>query len=527
MKQILHIFAKDLRRFWPEILVSLATLGVVMYSAHHWLMHPLPFPVINMESSVPALLSVLVAVAWWLLIARVIHAERLVGDTQSWLTRPYNWRSLLAAKLLFLAVFLYLPLIVAQSALLISVKLNPLASLQGMLFNLVFVTAILVLPAVAIATVTPNLLSMLLTVLGVVLGVGTLVSTHKESERLASILSSSSPSLPIGDDLGIALLLMALYVIVILLQYALRRVWLSRILLFGTPIALAILFAAAPKMLFSRLLWPSSDSVPSSAEINRTYPPFAAGATAPIRLAYGLDEHHPIHVNKQADTVEVQIPLALSGMAEGTTFSYDELLVTFEAGDGSHWSIARPNIVRPGLILADNKAREADFNMPIAEYEKLKSSPSTVTITLLLTQLQETKVTRIPMPTQDAPLPDLGACVMSGTMLYCRTAFRPPQFTRITPEWVEAPCTARTANFEQQGWLGIIGNFDSEPAEFGIVPAHLSVGGIYQQYTDSTGKSQLCTAAFVTFTQYRKAGRMQVGITVPNFQFPTLPQHAK
>ena len=31
MKQILHIFAKDFRHFWPEILISLALLGALVW----------------------------------------------------------------------------------------------------------------------------------------------------------------------------------------------------------------------------------------------------------------------------------------------------------------------------------------------------------------------------------------------------------------------------------------------------------------------------------------------------------------
>ena len=31
MKQILHIFAKDSRHFWPEILISLALVGALVW----------------------------------------------------------------------------------------------------------------------------------------------------------------------------------------------------------------------------------------------------------------------------------------------------------------------------------------------------------------------------------------------------------------------------------------------------------------------------------------------------------------
>lgn len=542
MKQILHIFVKDTRRFWPEILISLSTLAVVMYSAHHWLIPPPPFPdsfghldyqswenLQNSNRQWTAMLSALVPIAWWLLIARVIHAESPVGDRQFWLTRPYSWKNLLAAKLLFLVVFLYLPFVAAQSVFLISVKLNPLASIPGMLFNLAFVTAILVMPVLAIATVTSSLVSMALTILGVALGIGALASAFNDARILTGFLSPNSLSMPVGDHLNFAFLVIAFCGIVIVLQYFLRRAWLSRVVLFGTPVALAILSVAVPNLLYASHLWTRSNANPDTAAIKRTYPPTAAGATAPLQLAYDLDERHqPMALPYWSDKVQINIPLALSGMTEGTAVNYDQILVTFEAADGSRWSATMPNIVYPSLILANSRERGAEFNMPLAEYNKFKSIPSTVTITLLLTELKETKITRAPMPTDDVQVPNFGACVPAGAMLYCRTAFRPPQFTRIAHEWVEARCNARTARFEQQGWYDWVGNFSIEPAEFGIVPAHPSRIDMlqYDHYKDhaedTDWKERLCSGKSVTLTQYKIVGRTQVSLKLPNFQLPAL-----
>jgi hypothetical protein len=115
MKQILHIFAKDCRHFWPEILISVALVGALVWIyPSTWLSKSGLYAVAGgaflpsmLEAGVLAvLLTVLVPVSWWLLIARVIHAEALVGDRQFWVTRPYEWKKLLGAKALFLAVFL-------------------------------------------------------------------------------------------------------------------------------------------------------------------------------------------------------------------------------------------------------------------------------------------------------------------------------------------------------------------------------------------------------------------------------------
>ena len=102
-----------------------------------------PFCQVMLEAGFLAgLLTVLIPVSWWLLIARVIHAETLVGDRQFWLTRPYEWKKLLGAKALFLAVFLYLPLLIAQCLLLFRAGFHPLSFIPGLLFNLLLITGV-------------------------------------------------------------------------------------------------------------------------------------------------------------------------------------------------------------------------------------------------------------------------------------------------------------------------------------------------------------------------------------------------
>ena len=82
----------------------------------------------------------LVPVSWWLLISRAVHAEALVGDRQFWITRPYEWKSLLAAKLLFLAIYIYASILLAQCALLRAAGFHPLSYMPGLLYNLLLLT---------------------------------------------------------------------------------------------------------------------------------------------------------------------------------------------------------------------------------------------------------------------------------------------------------------------------------------------------------------------------------------------------
>ena len=100
MQQILHIFKKDVRRHWPEILISLTLLGLyakIMTRPTDYdpMMTPnyIPWAEISADTLAP-----LMIIFWIFLTIRVVQSERLVGDTQWWITKPYEWWKLLAAK---------------------------------------------------------------------------------------------------------------------------------------------------------------------------------------------------------------------------------------------------------------------------------------------------------------------------------------------------------------------------------------------------------------------------------------------
>ena len=239
MKQILHIFAKDSRRFWAEILISLALVAaMVRIYPSRWL-EPVwahtGFGFLAFAGGLQTLASfmnILIPLSWWLLITRVIHDERLVGDNQFWLTRPYEWKKLLAAKVLFIAAFIYLPLVIGQWVLLLEAGLDPMHSIPGLVYSLLLITGILILPLIALATVTKNFARMSLALFGVVIYVIGIA-------WLCSLVQSASIASPFGDRLQVVLLLLFCTVAAVL-QYARRMVWLSR----GLLIALLVLIAA-------------------------------------------------------------------------------------------------------------------------------------------------------------------------------------------------------------------------------------------------------------------------------------------
>jgi len=115
MSQLFHILKKDARCFSAEIALLLA-LSV----ASAWMQARNPYHSYWSEAS--QLLTMLAAVY---LIARVVQAEALDGDRQFWITRPYRWNSLLAAKLLFIVVFAGLPVFFTHAGALALMQLSP------------------------------------------------------------------------------------------------------------------------------------------------------------------------------------------------------------------------------------------------------------------------------------------------------------------------------------------------------------------------------------------------------------------
>jgi len=67
---------------------------------------------------------ILLLLTWWFLIVRAVQSEALPGDRQYWITRPYEWKKLLAAKLLFIGVFVHLAAFVDDAFLLTRAGFN-------------------------------------------------------------------------------------------------------------------------------------------------------------------------------------------------------------------------------------------------------------------------------------------------------------------------------------------------------------------------------------------------------------------
>jgi hypothetical protein len=163
VRQVLHIFKKDVRHLRWEIALLLALVAAVVASGvrgtHSLQLGPAP------EGG---LLSVLMVAAWALITVRLIHSEALAGDRQFWITRPYEWKSLLAAKILFLLVFVTLPMLLSDAVIVRAQGFHVIDYLPGLLCEQALRWMLVIAPLAALAALTSRFSAFVFSVLVVV-----------------------------------------------------------------------------------------------------------------------------------------------------------------------------------------------------------------------------------------------------------------------------------------------------------------------------------------------------------------------
>jgi hypothetical protein len=515
MKQIIHIFAKDSRHFWPEIVVSLAAMAAFTWTyPHHWTRNNLGgglYIGVSTDWDLSAsVLTLLVPVSWWLLITRVIHAESLVGDRQFWLTRPYEWKKLLGAKLLFLLVYLYVPLVIVKLVLLAQAGFHPLSYMPGLLFNLLLVTAFLVMPLFAVATVTSNFARMALTAVGISLCLVAIL--------VLSAVRGTSVSIPYNDRLSIPLTVFV-SVAAITLQYAARRLWLSRLLLIGFPVLTLALGLVSP----------------GQAMMERDYPSIAAKQVAPIQFALLEDSIHQVMVSaaRNEKEVAVSVPLEASGVADGYMLMPNHVRVSIEAANGTRWTSPWQEMYNARYLPGPQEST-VNFEVKRSIFESVRGMPIILHLTFAFTQLRAGRSRRVPVTASDFPVPGFGICApqldWNGSQqiigVACRSAMRQPRLTYVEALWSDDACgsTATEPNNGVQG-SGWTGNPDDDPAEFGISSVWTTGLDLSNSLRDTGEKTRpqkpryLCPGTPLTFTQYDPVRQIQSDNTIQDFHF--------
>ena len=485
LPQPLHIFRKDLLHLWPETLVVLLLFAAFCWAAPSGWSG-------SQYAGVATLLATflkyfLMPISWLVLISRLIHDEPLVGDRQFWTSRPYHWAKLLAAKAIFLGVFLYLPFLLMQIFLLKRAGLYPTTVIPALLHNLLLLTAILVVPLAAIAAVTATFARMLLSTIGaliylLIVGLGLLYLIFRRMP-------------PPGFEYLVLTLLVVLPLAALIYQYATRRTPITRILLLGTPLLVALLLVIVPATALIRRAYPvaGSASDPKLAPVPAQLLPKTAPAGA-LRVINNM--------------VEVGMPVATSGVDEQSNYTIKGGAVTLDAA-GLHWTSpylnefgTEINAYRPGLLVP--------VAVPLDIFNRLKSTPTEVHLSLAADHLKLDPPSTWKSSAEGFAVPGHGRCTWPAddpdAPPVCRFPFAAPEPNFVSARLPATSCSdpEATRTPHQMNLAAGSSTLDFDP----VVTAPLS----FPNRGQGPASHALCAGTPLEFSQAKALGRVRMEV---------------
>ena len=455
MLHILHIFKKDSRHLWKEILVVTTMIAAFAYLGAR------SRPVLTADAlpidRLDAIYRLLLPLAWWYLIAAVVHEERILGDRQFWLTRPYRRGSLLAAKVLFVLMYLNMPMLVADCVILAAHGFNAWSYLPGLLVRQLLLLLVWFLPFVALATVTENLKQflLLLVVIPVLYFIIAVVGGLP-----VFLYWAHGEWIPIS---AMIVVVVAVTFLILRIQYLYRRTTLARgIAICALPLALAI------PSFFPR-------QTAYAAQLALTH-----RQAAPVSVVLGLDptrqdgqDRNNLLTDREPGAVELDFPLRATGIPQDLGLVADHLAVKVRTPDGNSVSTTGRSLMfsdRNGQLWMKVHVGEALF-------QKLRNSRVTLKTSAYLTVLRSSGATLIPAGAESMEVPGIGRCsfLPDNThewVLFCQAPFRQPaDFCKAILR------DSETRKFNEA--LPIGGSYSPYPAELGVSPLVLTFNGAY------------------------------------------------
>jgi hypothetical protein len=420
MNQILHIFQKDARKHWLEILIALALL--VLYARRESSLWPEPpsYGYLHAGSVFFSLISGLIiptlVLFWGFLILRAVQDETLVGDRQWWVTKPYVWWKLLLAKLLFVVVFISFPLFIVQVYLLHHAGFPILSNLWGVVRMQFAVPLVIILISFLLACLTRNLGQALV-------GIGLALLYLMSVVSLLSGLSSHTlqEKSKLWDTLETFLLLTPL-ILVPIWQFARRRTWASRGVLIGCVSASTLV-----------------SLIPGSS-IDRFYPLVAeTDAPAKFSISAGPQTKKPSPTGVTTETI-LNLPLELAGIGPRTLVVVEGMEVSADSAQESRWSSGWQG--QNVYLWPENEHQTLGYGLKHQEYEKTKSKPLNLHVQLLLSEYEEVEVRALQVLPGIFHDSYLGFCRVSPTyaaVIECLRPFRDPTYTARFDEAI-SPC---------------------------------------------------------------------------------------
>jgi hypothetical protein len=487
MNQVLHIFKKDVRHLYPEILIALIlTIALALIA---------PFEAVRGDAVIAilsALIHFLLPIAWLVLIARLIQDECLVGDNQFWITRPYTRPALLGAKLLFLLAFIYLPLFLVQCYLLVHAGLNPIAALPDLLLSLLALTALFFLPLTVLAAITSSFPRYLLALLAASVYVTALFS-------LGAYLFGKRMETPHMD--GVApVLFLALPAAALILQYTRR----------STRLATGLLIAA-PALLFLVYL------LPAGTVINQAYPTWAQPSAPKLVFDPDPTRQQPTFGNSANNAysfngrVFLTLPVKLEGLPADSHVVSKGITFTIDTPEGFHW--ASPWYKAGGEFTTEHNQPSLQVELPVAVYDRIRDTPVNLHLSLAVLQVQPEAIQTVTATDQRFEVPGYGVCSIGDSeQLFptCNFALRDPAPTLVTANLYPNRCGPDVAPLGQgKIWMGQLYDRGHSPSLNPVVTLPLRPLIPSEDRSHLTSNT-MCPGEPIAFTPNRVVGRAQL-----------------
>jgi hypothetical protein len=398
MHQALHIFKKDVRylRYELSLVVFFTCAFAAMHlrAAHNGFLNDAWLP------------EIFLFIGLATLIGRLILAESITGDRQFWITRPYRWKSLLAAKLLFILTFVNLPILLAQLFILMADGFPLASNLPGLLWSQVLLL-LFSLPFVAFATLS-SIKPYQLILFAVVIGVYGLAEGQPAGTLAGVTWVPASFALVV---------LFATAVAILLIQYKSRRTVFSRWLALGGLLVSGCLFVGLP--------FPVVYAVQS-----RLSKEPALGSS--IQMALGQTPAQGFGLSVLRPKVELHVPISVQGIPDGTEIQPDAFRISFDSPDSRRTELDAPDCRDfKRATLGPTAATISLLCYADPEFfNRERNQPLTVNAALYFTLFGNARSQTIPLSDRPATALDGLQCYVDNVRaewdVYCRSAFRWP-----------------------------------------------------------------------------------------------------
>lgn len=441
MGQILHIFRKDVRHFWIEILASVLVLSGYIWRVLHQWANPSVAP--NLPNFLQGLLMALTPISWCLLVVRAVQDESLVGDRQFWVTRPYEWKKLLVAKVLFIFLFVNVSLFAANAIFLKNSGFAPMRYLAGLLWIQLSMILILVLPAATVSAVTSTFVQVILWTLGIggyIAIVASLSSLIPDSHIPTSVSSNSDLIAPAAFGV--------VFLGIVLWQYTQRRPWIPRMVI----VAMALVVAVGGLM-------PTTES-----QVSEAYPPLAPGERLPFHLTPVPPKPSGEDQSQLGEKkVELSVSVQSSGVPAGSLIVVAGSRATIRTRNGDQVTTKWVNDYWE--VWPNEETQSVRLEIDRSFFEKARFVPADIRIAFAFAEYHEVNTRQIVTSPGEFPVEGIGICWVSSPRvpywflgsIECRSPLRSPKvLARFdtpmstcphVPNMTEVPPTTRYASY--------------------------------------------------------------------------------